>query len=145
MGADGAFEFLGGASKTAGFVDGGKRGHHVVLDGALGFIGQTRAKHEDGPATTDSANVARFVEIGYAENVRAGLHQERGNLPQPMAISIGLYHRHQAGAGAEPMAEPRDIAAQCIQVDFRPASVTEAHARDWRRPKPGASAGHSQD
>ena len=129
MGADSFFEFPSCLGKSAGLLQRREGRHDVVLDGSLRFLRETGTQHQDGPAAAHCANVAGFIEVGYAKDIRARLHQQGGDLAETMAVGVGLDHGENVVAGTNAMTQPRKIIAQRVQVDFSPAPVRKAHAR----------------
>ena len=125
---DGALEFFCNARKAAGLIHGRQRGHYVILHRALYLIRQTRAEHYDGPTATHSANVAGLIKIRHAKNIRARLHQQRGDLAQPVPVRVGLHHSHYAAGRANAMPQPRKVAPQRVQINLRPTSMPKTHA-----------------
>ena len=102
--------------------------HHVVLHCALHFVRQTRAEHQDRPAFAHIADDMGFGKIGHTKDVRAALHQQRGDLLQSVAVGVRLDDGHDSHLRPDAMANPGEIFAQRVQVHFRPTTKGVLHA-----------------
>ena len=76
----------------------------------------------------DAVNRPRFRQVRYAENVRAALHQERGDLFQSVAVGVGFDDGQDLHLRPDPVADPRQVPPQCIQVNFGPTTERVLHA-----------------
>ena len=102
--------------------------HHVVLHRTLHFVRKTRAEHQNRPAFADIADDMGFGQIGHTEDVRAALHQQRGDLLQSMAVGVRLDDGHDSDLRPDAMTNPSEIFAQRVQVHFRPTTIGVLHA-----------------
>ena len=112
----------------------------AVEDTAAGALPPPRCRRRlqgSGPMTRMGAAIpaARSSSPSPRWPRRASRHppDRRPARPRrPRAVGVGLDHRAQPGAGAEPGAELADVVGHRAQVDLGPAQQPSAAHFDWR-------------
>ncbi len=112
-------------AKTRHFIGRGNRRGQVVVGQEAVFLGQKRTEHQYRPPRPQFAQRRGLGHVGHRKEIRAGMHQPRGGLGKPVAIGVGLHHRHVTDMSAQRSADQAQIAIERGEIDLGPAAGPE--------------------
>ena len=114
---------LGDLLEGAGVFQGGDHLGDVVAGEKTGHLHRGGPKDQGGVADAVAAKADGLVDVGDAKPIHPCTGHGSGDKPVPVAVGIGLDHRHQAASRGQTGADGGDIPADGVQVDGGPASL----------------------